>query len=294
MRIGIIGGGAIGLLFASHLCDKHRVTLYTRTAQQASIISHDGLLLIKEGESRLLDNIFSKSLDEGITEQDLLITAVKQYQLQQILPAINRLDVPMLFLQNGYGHITHLKQLHSPYIYVGIVEHGALRHDANTVEHTGLGITRVAAYRGELDHLSLVNEEFDRFPFAKSEDYQSILLDKLVVNAVINPLTAILQVENGDLISNAFYYQLFKELFNEISDILEVENKAESFEHVKSVCMATAGNRSSMLKDLEKGSQTEIDAILGHILTVANRNGKKNGLASSLYKMIKGKESRGG
>ncbi|MDQ7861305.1 2-dehydropantoate 2-reductase N-terminal domain-containing protein [Peribacillus frigoritolerans] len=42
MRIGIIGGGAIGLLFASHLSEKHNVTLYTHTADQASIIQRDG------------------------------------------------------------------------------------------------------------------------------------------------------------------------------------------------------------------------------------------------------------
>ncbi|MGE6378241.1 2-dehydropantoate 2-reductase [Peribacillus muralis] len=294
MRIGIIGGGAIGLLFASHLSGKHSVTVYTRTVQQASIINREGIRLIQEGESRLLDCIMSKSLDGGIADQDLLILAVKQYQLQHILPAINRLDVPLLFLQNGYGHIVHLEQLQSQAIYVGIVEHGALRHDANTVEHTGLGLTRIASFKGELDGLSLLNERIDRFPFARSEDYRSMLLDKLLVNAVINPLTAILQVENGVLITNVFYYQLFQELFDEISSILEVENKTESFEHVKTVCMATAGNRSSMLKDLENGSQTEIDAILGHILSMAKHKGKTDVMASSLFKMIKGKETLGG
>ncbi|WP_285766505.1 2-dehydropantoate 2-reductase [Peribacillus sp. SI8-4] len=294
MRIGIIGGGAIGLLFAAQLSGKHRVTLYTRTTHQASIINHDGLRLIEKGECRVLDNIISKNLDEGITDHDLLIVTVKQYQLPDIMHAIEHLELPLLFLQNGYGHIAHLTQLKSQEIYVGVVEHGALRHNENTVEHTGLGLTRVASFKGDLDRLSLVSEKKERFPFTKSTDYQSMLLDKLVVNAVINPLTAILQVENGGLIANAFYYQLFQELFDEISAILELDNKAESFEHVKSVCMATAGNRSSMLKDLEKGSQTEIDAILGHILSVAKGKGKADGLASSLYKMIKGKETQGG
>ncbi|MDM5213487.1 2-dehydropantoate 2-reductase [Peribacillus sp. NJ4] len=294
MRIGIIGGGAIGLLFASHLSEKHRVTLYTHTEDQASIINRDGIRLIEDGESRLLTGIISKGLVEGISGEDLLIVAVKQYHLPQILPWINGIQVPLLFLQNGFGHISYLKRLQSQAIYLGVVEHGAMKHDGNTVEHTGLGITRIASFKGELEQLSLVNGRIDHFPFKKSEDYHSMLMDKLVVNAVINPLTAILEVENGGLITNAFYYQLFQDLFEEISDILEVRNKTESFEHVKSVCMATAENRSSMLKDLENGRRTEIDAILGHVLSEAKSKGKSDCLTSSLYRMVKGKESQGG
>ncbi|MGE7187205.1 2-dehydropantoate 2-reductase [Peribacillus sp. NPDC006672] len=294
MRIGIIGGGAIGLLFASRLSEKHRVTLYTRTSEQASIINHEGIRLIVDGESRLQAGIVSKSLDEGISDEDLLIMAVKQYHLPQILPRINDIQVPLLFLQNGYGHISYLKQLQSQAIYVGVVEHGALKHDLNTVEHIGLGITRIASFKGELEQLSLVNEMFDQFPFAKSEDYHTMLVDKLVVNSVINPLTAILAVENGGLITNAYYYQLFQTLFEEISGILDMQNRTESFEHVKSVCMATAENRSSMLTDLENGRKTEVDAILGHILSEAKSKGKNDRLTSYLYKMVKGKESQGG
>ena len=65
MRIGIIGGGAIGLLFASRLSEKHSVTLYTHTADQASIIKRDGIRLIADGESRLLTGIISKAWMKG-------------------------------------------------------------------------------------------------------------------------------------------------------------------------------------------------------------------------------------
>ncbi|MDQ7861306.1 2-dehydropantoate 2-reductase N-terminal domain-containing protein [Peribacillus frigoritolerans] len=75
--------------------------------------------LIADGESRLLTGIISKGLDEGISDVDLLLVAVKQYHLQQILPKIKDIQVPLLFLQNGYGHISYLKQLQSPTIYVG-------------------------------------------------------------------------------------------------------------------------------------------------------------------------------
>jgi len=39
MRIGIIGGGAIGLLFACYLSKSNQVTLYCRTNEQVRLIS---------------------------------------------------------------------------------------------------------------------------------------------------------------------------------------------------------------------------------------------------------------
>ncbi|MGE7601903.1 2-dehydropantoate 2-reductase [Peribacillus sp. NPDC097675] len=293
MKIGVIGGGSIGLLFASYLCERHEVTLYTRREEQASLINREGVRLIVDGAICKRD-LPSKVLKEGLREEELLLVTVKQYHLPQILPVIEGLQVPMLFLQNGYGHISHLKQLKSSTICVGVVEHGALRLNENTVEHTGIGLTRVASYKGDLNRLPFLDEGENLFPFIESEDYHSMLIDKLIVNAVINPLTALLEVENGRLITNPFYYQLFQALFAEISSVLELPDAEESFRHVKSVCANTSENRSSMLKDIELGRETEIDAILGYIMAEAVRKEKKACMASSLYVMIKGKEFQGG
>lgn len=293
MRIGIIGGGSMGLLFASYLSERHRVTLYTRTEEQASVINYEGLHLFVKGEKRKVD-VTSKAIIAGISDEELILVAVKQYHLPQILPVIEALHVPLLFLQNGYGHISYLEQLESTSIYVGVVEHGALKLEQNSVEHTGFGLTRVAAFKGEFDQLRFLDERIDSFPFVKSDDYHTMLIDKLIVNAVINPLTALLGVENGRLISNSFYYQMFQALFAEIATVLELPNEEETFRYVKSVCLKTADNRSSMLKDIESGRETEVDAILGFVISEAIRKEKKACITSSLYAMVKGKEIQGG
>ncbi|MFJ7638702.1 2-dehydropantoate 2-reductase [Peribacillus sp. NPDC097206] len=293
MKIGVIGGGSVGLLFASYLSERHIVTIYTRTEEQASCINSEGLRCIVNGVTRKR-NITSNAIESGIRGEEIILVAVKQYHIPQVLPVIEGMDVPLLFLQNGYGHISYLKELKSATVCVGVVEHGALKLDPNTVEHTGFGITRVASFRGDLNVLPFLDANNDYFPFRKCEDYHAMLMDKLIVNAVINPLTALLEVENGRLISNPFYYRLFQELFVEISSVLELPDAEESFNHVKSVCSKTSENRSSMLKDIELGRKTEIDAILGYIISEAIRKEKKACLTSSLYAMIKGKEFQGG
>jgi 2-dehydropantoate 2-reductase len=290
MKIGIIGGGAIGLLFAAYLSEDNDVTIYTRTIQQKNLLNDKGLHLIPNG-TFACEKIKAQCLEQIMAEQDLVIIAVKQYHLAQILPYIDSIKTPLLFLQNGFSHVDLLEGLATKEIYLGVVEHGALRHNLNTVEHTGLGLTKIAVYRGTFHKIEFLFKTInERFGFQKSNDYKQMLTEKLMVNAIINPLTAILGARNGDLLENPFYYRLFMELFGEIIDILELKPAALYKEKLEKICMSTAANRSSMLKDLENGRPTEIDAILGCILGLAKTKQLNHQLTGTVYTMVKGKE----
>lgn len=293
MKIGIIGGGAIGLLFANYLCDRHTVTIYTRTAEQAELLNRDGMNLIMDGQVQTKE-VEAKKLSDDVEDEELIIVTVKQYHLSDIYESIKNVMKPLLFLQNGYGHIEFLKRLQSPSLFVGVVEHGALKHNSNTVEHTGPGKTKLAVFRGNWNELRMLDDVIPAFPFVQQPDYHSMLLEKLIVNAVINPLTSILGVPNGELVSNASYAQVMEMYVHELAVILKIENSMATLEHVKQVCRMTAENRSSMLKDLENGRQTEIDAILGYVLGEAKKTKQDQRLTQFLYTMIKGKENQRG
>ncbi len=293
MRIGIIGGGAIGLLFAHYLSENHDVTIYTRTEEQAELLKHDGLHFVVD-EQLWTRKVNANQISEMIRDEELVIVTVKQYHLLAIDEWIKYITSPLLFLQNGYGHIEFIKELRSSDIFVGVVEHGALRHNPNTVEHTGLGKTKLAVFRGNQSKLRIMDESIPFFPFEWHEDFHSMLLEKLMVNAVINPLTAILSVPNGELVTNFSYEQLMDMYVDELAVLLRIQNVADMREHVKQVCRITAGNRSSMLKDLENGRQTEIDAILGYVLHEAQQTKQDCPMTRFLYMMIKGKEKQKG
>lgn len=123
-------------------------------------------------------------------------------------------------------------------------------------------------------------------------------LDKLVANAIINPLTAIYGVKNGALLKPEEVPGLEKDmvrLYHEVSAILmfhipltipppdgDVMNLAYiellqrySYKNLKKivekVAAMTAENTSSMLADVEAGRKTEIDYINGYLV----RLGKK-------------------
>ncbi|MBT2660317.1 2-dehydropantoate 2-reductase [Bacillus sp. ISL-45] len=292
MKIGIIGGGSIGLLFSYYLGLHNQVTVYTRTEEQADLINEHGLRLVQGGIEQDSCQVTAAPIHAWRGNEDLTVVAVKQYQLSGLLSDLkDQAKGSILFLQNGYAHIKLLSELAADEIYVGSVEHGAVRVNGFTVQHNGMGVTRTAIFRGNagvLKELSTIAPS--GFPFILEPDYKEMLIKKLVVNAVINPLTAILKVKNGELVQNTYYFEIFKQMFEECAYILELPNWEQYFNNLKAVCEKTANNHSSMYKDIENGRQTEIDAILGYLLELARSKNKKAPLIHNYYHCIKGKE----
>ncbi|WP_342041694.1 2-dehydropantoate 2-reductase [Bacillus sp. OTU2372] len=296
MRVGIIGAGSIGLLFAAYLSRVFDVTVYTRSQEQSAEINQHNVLL-QSGTEETIAKVKALPIADWQGSEALTIIAVKQYQLFSIIERLSQLpSMPenILFLQNGMGHLKLLDGINTNNLFVGSVEHGALKENPYTVRHNGIGTTNVAVYKGDPGFLKMfVSSVSNVFPITYQEEYFAMMEKKLIANAMINPLTAILQVNNGALIDNPFYYKVLQNLFSEITAILNLEHPEEYWEHVIKICKKTRDNRSSMLKDIEAKRLTEVDAILGYLLEEANKQGKKFPQLETLYYLIKGIESQG-
>ncbi|GGC80547.1 putative 2-dehydropantoate 2-reductase [Thalassobacillus devorans] len=264
MEIGIIGGGATGMLLAHYLGDNHQVTLYVRRKEQAASIESKGIQL---AVTNITTIIHVRQIDEGIRNHAILFVCVKQNHLDHLTPVLNKIadSTTVIFLQNGMAHIEKAKEL-SANVMVGVIEHGALKVSDHTVRHSGKGIIRVAYLTGSVDSISLVERlNQENFPFVLEPDYYPMLAKKLVINAVINPLTALFEIRNGQLLDNPFLTQLARQLCREACQVLHLD-EIEEWTNVMQIARATAGNYSSMYKDITNGRTTEIDAITGYLL----------------------------
>ncbi|KAI1814844.1 ketoisovalerate reductase [Poronia punctata] len=130
-------------------------------------------------------------------------------------------------------------------------------------------------------------------------------LEKLVVNAVINPLTAVLRCKNGELFvtsgNDDKLSLVVDNLVREASDTLTtlitdpksddilLRNRQEllerfSFPRLRTMVLGVgekvAANTSSMLQDMRAGKQTEIDDFNGWLVDTANLLGKGLRLAT--------------
>ncbi|TQS75662.1 2-dehydropantoate 2-reductase [Ornithinibacillus gellani] len=264
MHIGIIGGGAIGLLLASYFRKEHPVTLYVRREEQRLNLMEQGLTL----DSKYGDCNVDVALIQDIHAQDLYIICVKQHQLQDVMPALYQVaeGKPIVFLQNGMGHI---EKFQSPahFIYAGIVEHGAIRVSDTNVHHTGSGRIAIAKVSGDgpsASELAVHLHQLD-FRVEAADDWRRLLSEKLIINAVINPLTALFQVRNGEILKNSFIRNIARELCKESARALRL-SESSSWERVEQIAMATSENISSMYKDIQEGRKTEIDSMTGYLL----------------------------
>ncbi|WP_175988812.1 2-dehydropantoate 2-reductase [Bacillus sp. Marseille-Q1617] len=295
MKIGIIGGGAIGLLFSHYLSKKFDVTLLVRRNEQLQKVNRLGVTLKREDCSNTA-YIHTERLSGSRMEFDLIFVAVKEYNLAPILTTLTETHahIPLIFLQNGIGHIERVKSLPHHTLLAGSVEHGALRENDHSVIHLGIGKTNLAFIRGKSSSIEeLLIQYIENFPILLQDDYEKMMLKKLFVNVLINPLTSIAGVKNGRLPENPHFLHIQHKLFEELQILFPHMKDQIHFQEILDICYSTSANRSSMLKDIEEQRKTEIETILGALLMKAETENHFVPIMKTLYELVKGIEREG-
>ncbi|GFN30381.1 ketopantoate reductase family protein [Paenibacillus xylaniclasticus] len=323
MRFVIVGGGAIGLLYGARLAIAgYPVTIWTRTSKQAELLTDEGIELVRDGSIDIVDvEAYSITEDSRLAARDnedtVLLITVKQPQLTTEL--LGRIRVVaeqgsiVIGLQNGVGHIEAIQRfLPDCDVLAGITTEGALRHGPRTVEHTGKGTFVIGKYEvaatanSAADHRDILSQA----DWNLRETRQKMLVNvfsgagitaelsneminrvyqKLLVNAVINPLTALFDVRNGELTGHSTRLSLMKALHEETLSVLIAAGMVDdgnSWDRLLQVCKSTSSNISSMLSDVRAGRPTEIDWINGGVCRLAADVGMEAPLNRSVMLMI--------
>lgn len=127
--------------------------------------------------------------------------------------------------------------------------------------------------------------------------------EKLIINAMINPLTVVLDCLNGELFGDPMVLEWMQLLLYEASSVLrnlpELKGIPDSNLHFSSnrlgelvldVANMTADNKSSMLQDIRAGRETEVDYINGYIVTRGEQLGLDCVQNRTLIDMVKAKQ----
>ena len=191
-------------------------------------------------------------------------------------------ETPVLTLQNGLGNAEALAaQLKPEQVLAGVTTFGAQRAAPGAVRLTGRGECVIGPWnRAAERHARPVADLLSRagLPSTVANNIVPVLWKKLAINAVINPLTAITRAPNGELLGRPELEPLIAEIVEEVWRVaarykIPLPTPPELAEEVRRVCRVTAANRSSMLRDIEEGRRTEIDAINGAVVRLGRERG---------------------
>jgi 2-dehydropantoate 2-reductase len=126
-----------------------------------------------------------------------------------------------------------------------------------------------------------------------SDQPEALLWGKLVVNAAINPITALLNIPNGEILDRETARQVMAAAAREAAEVARTRGIqlpfADPVAEAEKVARQTATNRSSMLQDILRGAPTEIEAICGAIVREGEGLGIPTPVNWTLFNLIKAK-----
>ncbi|MEM1518408.1 MAG: 2-dehydropantoate 2-reductase [Nitrososphaerota archaeon] len=303
MEILVVGAGALGLLISGLIAHNGgHVTLYSRRPEAIEHISKKGIRIITDNEEYVVRVKCIASIQKD-NYYELAIVTVKSYDTETIAKLLaEKLNSQtfVLSLQNGLGNAEILaSHLGKERVFPGITTQASTRLGINEVYHAFNGLTIIGEYDGPPTERVRRIADFlsnNGVTCIVSENIWREIWFKVMVNSVINPLTAIMKIKNEGLLKISSIELLIKDILSEIISVAKLYgyefNLNECYEKIIKIIQDTRNNKSSMLQDIENKRRTEIDSLNGMITKLAEMHGLETPLNRALTIFVKGIEER--
>lgn len=297
----IVGTGAMACLFGARLAPHARVTMLGTWREGLAALRAEGIRLkvngvVQTAPVRATDN------PGDCREAGLALVLVKSWQTARAARQLKECladDGVALTLQNGLGNREALEEmLGAERVAQGVTTYGVTLKGPGRARLGGEGVIYLASH----PRLGPLIDLFRRAGFVVEvvEDIVALAWGKVVVNAAINPVTALLRVPNGVLLEEGCEgaWGVARQAAEEAADVAARSGVRLPFEnaeaYVAEVARRTAANRSSMLQDVERGRPTEIDAISGAIVAAGRRLGVPTPVNQLLWALVRSLDSQEG
>lgn len=293
MKIVVFGIGAMGCLFGARLSTVCDVQLVGEWSDQRQWLQNNPLRLIDLAGKTTKHQLKINNRPDSDNDFALVLTKSRNtsYVAQQLKKTLKPHGIAIT-LQNGVGNVELLEQQVPNRAMLGVTTVGATLEGVGTVRQGGSGVTYLGT-SSDLDaRMQPLAEAINRCGFETrlESDILSIAWGKLAINAAINPLTALLRVPNGVLMKSAWTRQIMAVAAQEVAQVAAAQGITLPFSDVVAACEAvalkTASNRSSMLQDILRGVETEIEVICGAVVREGRRIGIPTPINLMLYNLI--------
>lgn len=334
--VKILGAGSMGCIVAHELAksDKAVPILLFKSALRLNLYKAEGSKIkvtrpkagdVETSSAEIAGQVAPLlSLGKNEPIENLIISTKSYVTRRAIAHCVPLLDANsnILILQNGMGMAESLRKefwpnlWKAPTFYEAISTHGAYKRSNNAVNHVGLGKLTFApapgnrpdrTYEDAPDMIQALIESPElNAKYVSQDDMLITQMEKLVVNACINPITALLDCLNGDLVYGSKMTLTMKSIIHEAVKCFNAEfgnqlqsrpdaatrlNPQRLLKTVFEVISTTAENSSSMREDVRKSNRTEVDVINGYILRLGSKHGIPTRTNDLMVSMIYNKVS---
>ncbi len=279
MRVVVFGAGSLGSLVGGLLTRRHDVTLVGRQPH-IQAIEESGLVIAGMVEAVVVPHAVENV--KSLQQADMVIITVKSYDTDAALEAVRPLVAEgtlVVSLQNGLNNAELITKAYPGKAVIGVTSLGATKSGPGRVYYAGEGDTCFGVWKGDNKAAEKVAEVFNSIGLDSNvtEDIMSELWAKAIINAAINPVTAIARCKNGRILKDENLLKVAEMACREGERAAKANNvdlgDGDMFDRVKLVLRRTSENRSSMLQDVERRKRTEIDEISGEIVRRAEKAG---------------------
>ena len=286
--IGILGAGSLGRLLGAML-PAGGIAFIARPGEPTGASVDYRFRPFKGPESQ----VRIPFLQPGDEPELILVTTKAGDTLDAVAGVINQfaIDTPILLFQNGLGSQQAVaKRWPERPILAASTTEGANRPESGLLVHAGTGDTWVGPMTSPAKvtvRKAVTMLATSGMKIHPETDIVQRLWQKLIINAGINPYTAILDCPNGKILDAPLYQSTIDQLCLELSQLMDAAVRIRQTpdalrERIEQVARNTAGNTSSMRADVQRGRQTEIDFINGYVAKL----GKELGIETPVNQML--------
>lgn len=310
MKTLVVGLGAIGTVYSCLLSlAGHEVTGLGRPTSIDKIKTNGVRVSGIWGEySTDLVDVVSDVRELVHNHYDMIIVTVKTFAIetiaQQIAPLVGD-RTKVFLLQNGYGNF----EAASKYIPENRLILGRVIFGAETLAQGESKVTVIAddVIIGSPKNLvdpDLLEEYAGVFraagiPTKASQEIMKYIWGKIIYNSALNTLGAIFEVSYGELAAEPLTRDLMNKIICELFDLLKARNipmfwsDAQTYltDFYNNLIPPTVAHHASMLQDIQKGRRTEIEALNGAAVKLAQESGVAVPVNEVVVAMVKAKES---
>jgi len=300
LRIGIVGAGSIGSLFAGCLtstpCD---LLLYGR-GLHAAHLTVEGLNISGAKEEEIPPQRWEVLLEEQEIPDsvhsscDVVFLTGKASAFEQhvdVAKHLLRREGLVCTLANGLGHEERLVvEFGAHRVLAATTTHGAYRPAPGNVHWAGVGEVHFGPFMHHhsehsveilLKHLSDAGLQ-PRW----EENGRALLWNKMLLNIAINPIAGLLGKENGALLEPTLFESAVGVLLEGSmiarAEGIQLEDDDVLIDRLRHVLETTSGNYCSMLQDIRAGRETEINSLNEEIC----RRGEMLGIPTPLNQAL--------